>query len=105
MSVEFTDGDQESWPFLMTLQEVARVLRLHQKSVRRLIDAGELAYVDAGAGGDRKRRLVPKSELLAFTSRRTRSEREEVPRASRPGRLKDPARSFLARFDKPRRNG
>jgi excisionase family DNA binding protein len=63
------DGTQESpravvLDSLLTVAEVAEALRVSYRSVGRLFDRGELAFVQVGG-----RRLVEDSELAAYVAR------------------------------------
>ena len=57
----------EQLPAVLTLREVARILRLSESHVRELAANGDLPTIQAGL---RKAKLVLKEDLLAFIDRR-----------------------------------
>jgi excisionase family DNA binding protein len=65
---------------LLTVQEVASILRLHPVSVRRLVARGDLPSVRLGTGTRARVRVDP-DDLRAFTT---------------PMKARWPARDFLA---------
>lgn len=50
---------------LLTLQEVANILRINRSSVSRLLKSGELAYIPVGG-----RKLVERNDLHLFLENR-----------------------------------
>jgi excisionase family DNA binding protein len=55
---------------LLTITEVARILRVHRATVSRLINAGALPCVEVGS-----RRLVLETDLQTFIDNRRRRRR------------------------------
>ncbi len=51
-------------PALVTVEELAEVLRVTERTVPRTLATGEISSIGGGPGG--KRRLVPKSELERY---------------------------------------
>ena len=81
MSVPFDALDATTWPVLMTLQEVADVLRTTAKRVRGWTQDGTLPFTGIPSG--KIRRLVPREAVLKITSGRlpTAQERAKTNRA------------------------
>lgn len=55
---------------MLTVKDVAELLGVSVKTVRRWIHSGELVAVKAGNGTSRHLMVVPRSELGAFLDRR-----------------------------------
>jgi hypothetical protein len=79
----------DSWPATMELAEVAQILRYgNEDTVRDLtdlpFDEGGLRYVSIGSGRKRRKRLVLKTDLLAFLARNSvTSNRPEIVKPKR----------------------
>lgn len=55
-------------PKLLTIDEVARILRVHRATISRRINAGALSCVEVGS-----RRLILEKDLLSFIENRRSS--------------------------------
>ncbi|WP_157917507.1 helix-turn-helix domain-containing protein [Pseudodesulfovibrio profundus] len=55
-------------PKLLTINEVARILRVHRATISRLINSGAFPCIAVGS-----RRLVLEKDLLSFIENRRRS--------------------------------
>lgn len=74
---------------LMSLKEVADTLAVSVSTVNDLVRFGELAYVHAGRGKERKRLTFTAEEVENFVKRHTRRDyRDQGPKTTRSGTRK-----------------
>jgi hypothetical protein len=52
--------------------EAAKLLKMHEKTLRRHLVSGNLTFIDVGTGHERPRRRFTLSDLLAFYAGRRR---------------------------------
>lgn len=97
---DFNPKDPDTWPLLLELKEVAKVLRYKDvDSVRALTDkavsVGGLGWVREG-----RRRMVKKESLLAYMNRPIENARvqESAPKQTRKPTAQVGRKSFLARI-------
>ncbi len=58
---DFFENELKKYPALLTLDEVADILRVSRRTAQRLVDRGQLDVRNAG-----RRKLVTKAELARF---------------------------------------
>ncbi|WP_445502548.1 hypothetical protein [Microvirga sp. G4-2] len=97
---DFDPKDPDTWPLLLELKEVAKVLRYKDvDSVRAItkkpVNLGGLAYRKEG-----RRRMVGKEDLLAYINRPIANARatEPTPKQMRRSAVSVGRKSFMARI-------
>ncbi|WP_259672260.1 helix-turn-helix domain-containing protein [Rhizobium sp. NLR22b] len=76
-------------PRLLSLPEAARVLNVSPSTVNDLVRHGELAFVQAGRGTERRRLTFSQDEIASFIRRHTqRTHYDPTPKTARRGSRK-----------------
>ena len=70
---ELRGGAPAPEPILLTVAEAAAELGCSESHVRRLIDGGEIRYVDIAHGGSRVKARIRRDDLIRFVEARTQA--------------------------------